>query len=430
MNKGTISIDKVRESSTWAELICFERQYDMFTAGQWISLEDAAEFTMRGFSVSQDTEYQYVDIGSVNRELGVIEAVQIYKGEELPKRAKKVIAANDVLVATVRTEVEGVIFVDREYDSAVASNGFAVLKSKDFTPEYLFYCLRLPSTMKQFEEYSKGTNFPQLSLKDLKRIQIPVVDNDLMEAITIKVQEYLRNAYNWTSPEKALDIVFQDDSETDFNKDTMIFRVPIGLFDERWDIGAFRGKNRSTGGAQLANYLVSTRTGYTVPKRLIADVESQEKAYTILGPKQVGLGTLKLDGVEQSIHLDEKDVNRHVLSEGAILLVRVGSDLGRAALVDKGNKYVANQHLIVLEVDKTVILPEYLTWLINTRSVKQRLGDFAVGTHMRSLGVEDIRSLNVVIPDILTQKEVVANITLMTDRTIINELKQELDAIT
>ena len=62
-------------------------------------------------------------------------------GEEAPSRARKEVKADDILVSTVRPNLNAVAQVPQELDGEIASTGFCVLRpdQKQINHRYLFY---------------------------------------------------------------------------------------------------------------------------------------------------------------------------------------------------------------------------------------------------------------------------------------------------
>ena len=57
---------------------------------------------------SAETEINYIDTASVNRETKSIEGVSVLLGKEAPSRARQIVQAGDVLVSTVRPNLNAV----------------------------------------------------------------------------------------------------------------------------------------------------------------------------------------------------------------------------------------------------------------------------------------------------------------------------------
>lgn len=103
------------------------------------------------------------------------------------------------------------------------------------------------------------------------------------------------------------------------------------------------------------------------------------------------------------------DLDRYRVSAGDVLF-RSRGDSNTAAVVkgEAGESAVAVMPLIILRAEPGVILPEYLTWYINQSPAQRHFDQCARGTGMRMIPRACLDTLPLVIPDIQTQKAVVA----------------------
>src|SRR5574337_347280 len=90
-----------------------------------------------------DEQFVYVDVAAVDNAEKKITGARYLSGAEAPSRARKVILTGDILVSTVRPNLNAVAVVPPEMNNQVASTGFCVLRPNAFVlPEYLFYFVR------------------------------------------------------------------------------------------------------------------------------------------------------------------------------------------------------------------------------------------------------------------------------------------------
>ena len=78
---------------------------------------------------SKDSPYfTYVDLSSVDAQTKSISNPKTLPIDGAPSRARQRIAAEDVLVSTVRPNLNGVAKVPQHLDSSIASTGYCVLR--------------------------------------------------------------------------------------------------------------------------------------------------------------------------------------------------------------------------------------------------------------------------------------------------------------
>ena len=80
-------------------------------------------------SDAPDEYLSYIDIASVDQERKQVVGQQRVLGAEAPSRARQLVEQGDVLVSTVRPNLNAVAFVGSEHQGATASTGFSVLRA-------------------------------------------------------------------------------------------------------------------------------------------------------------------------------------------------------------------------------------------------------------------------------------------------------------
>ena len=120
--------------------------------------------------------FTYVDISSVDKDTKKIVEPQMLLVGDAPSRARKEIKANDVLVATVRPNLNGVAIVPPEFNNQIASTGFCVLRSdtEQLDPNYLFYFTQTETFISHLTELSTGAGYPAVSDEDILDTRIPL----------------------------------------------------------------------------------------------------------------------------------------------------------------------------------------------------------------------------------------------------------------
>lgn len=123
-----------------------------------------------------DETFQYIDISSVDVQVGRIVTPQELIGEEAPSRARKVVQYKDIIVSTCRPTRGAIAIVPRHLNDEICSTGFSVWRAKQsyILPEYLHWALRLESTLEQFRKWSTGSSYPAILDEDVAKTKIPV----------------------------------------------------------------------------------------------------------------------------------------------------------------------------------------------------------------------------------------------------------------
>lgn len=123
-----------------------------------------------------EAPFRYIDISSIDRDAKRVTDVQVLAGVDAPTRARQVIRTDDVLVSTVRPNLNAVAIVPPKLDRAVASTGFCVLRARKklVLPHYLFFYARSPAFIEALTANTRGASYPAVSDGDVRRQMVPV----------------------------------------------------------------------------------------------------------------------------------------------------------------------------------------------------------------------------------------------------------------
>lgn len=121
---------------------------------------------------------RYIDLSSVDKDAKRVihELVAEVLSNEAPSRAKQLVAEDDVLVSTVRPNLNGVALVDDQLDGATASTGYCVLRAAKakLDPKYLCYWVQTPTFVDEMTRLATGASYPAVSDSIIKRSEIPL----------------------------------------------------------------------------------------------------------------------------------------------------------------------------------------------------------------------------------------------------------------
>ena len=119
---------------------------------------------------------QYIDIGSVSQSTKKITPNGEILGSNAPSRARQLVKSGDVLVSTVRPNLNAVACVDPDLDGATASTGFCVLRPEagKLDSRYLFHWVRTPDFVAKMVRQATGQSYPAISDKIVKGSLIPL----------------------------------------------------------------------------------------------------------------------------------------------------------------------------------------------------------------------------------------------------------------
>lgn len=145
---------------------------------QQVKLDELCVHKIETISSDENGLIDYFDIASVDNTKKKIISHQSLKIEEAPSRAKQIVQLNDILVSTVRPNLNAVTIIDNETkNKMVASTGFCVLRaSEKIEPRYLFYFVQSPTFINSMTAQATGASYPAVSNSIVKSSHIPLPD--------------------------------------------------------------------------------------------------------------------------------------------------------------------------------------------------------------------------------------------------------------
>ncbi|CAM4155924.1 type I restriction endonuclease subunit S [Citrobacter portucalensis] len=122
----------------------------------------------------ESEQFIYVDIGSINRELKVIENPQHLTGKDAPSRARKEIKAHDIIVSLTRPNLNAVALVSEKYDEQIASTGFEVIRPTLVESRYIFALVRSRHFIDSISGLVQGALYPAAKSSDVQSYKFPL----------------------------------------------------------------------------------------------------------------------------------------------------------------------------------------------------------------------------------------------------------------
>lgn len=138
-------------------------------------LGEVCDIDKQSLSSSTDPEYEfyYISLSDVNSERFEIKSSrQVFKSA--PSRARRIIKKGDVVISTVRPNLQAFTFIRENVKDVIVSTGFAVLTPKKILGEYLFQYLFSQLVTKQFYQLVVGSNYPAVNSLDVSHLKISV----------------------------------------------------------------------------------------------------------------------------------------------------------------------------------------------------------------------------------------------------------------
>jgi type I restriction enzyme S subunit len=161
---------------------------------QWVKLDEVCgEAKTRDPRLFPEASFRYIDISSIDAARKQIIGTRAILGKDAPSRARQVVKANDVLVATTRPNLNAVALVPAELNDEICSTGFCVLRPDNkIEPLLLFYFVQTNDFVRLISGEVRGMLYPAVTDSQVRAIDIPLAPLSKQKCIAAKVQDLMK----------------------------------------------------------------------------------------------------------------------------------------------------------------------------------------------------------------------------------------------
>ena len=119
-------------------------------------------------------KFTYIDLSSVNKGNIILSNEELFF-KNAPSRARRIIEEDNIIIATVRPNLQGFAYIDFPCKDYIVSTGFAVLSYKNnIYMKFLYNMFYSNVLMGQINAIITGSNYPAINSNDIKNFSIPV----------------------------------------------------------------------------------------------------------------------------------------------------------------------------------------------------------------------------------------------------------------
>jgi type I restriction enzyme S subunit len=161
--------------------------------GEWKvkQLGDVVEIDPENLSsdTRQDYAFKYISLEDVDR--GALRDFSEMVFATAPSRARRKLRYNDVLISTVRPNLQSHLLFQRDEPNWICSTGFCVLRCHAGVTNagYVFQHFFASTVGRQIEAMLTGSNYPAMNSRDVRALQIPFPDFQEQTAIAEVLSE-------------------------------------------------------------------------------------------------------------------------------------------------------------------------------------------------------------------------------------------------
>lgn len=141
---------------------------------QRLSIADLAyvDAASLGKATPENFQFRYITLADVDTG-AVRETLATYQLSNAPSRARRIVRPGDLLMATVRPNLQGFARVTSAHSDCIASTGFSVLAAKPgVSADYLFHYLFSTDIQDQINAIVTGSSYPAINSSDVERLYV------------------------------------------------------------------------------------------------------------------------------------------------------------------------------------------------------------------------------------------------------------------
>lgn len=332
---------------------------------------------------AKDETITYIDIAAVDKDLKKIVEPTLCLGAEAPSRARQLVQTNDVLVSTVRPNLNSVAVVTEEFSGATASTGYTVLRPlpEVLDTQYLFHWVKTGHFINEMIKLATGQSYPAVSDKIILNSKIPLpplAEQRRIAAILDQADELRQKRQQAIEKlDQLLQATFID-----------MFGDPVSN-PKGWNLG------------KLGDVIHSAKDGPHVSPSY------SETGIPFLSTRHVRAGKIVWNDLK---FITEEDAQIHWKkckpTRGDILYTK-GGTTGLAAVVDTDLDFAVWVHVALLKTNHDKVRSEWLVSMLNTQYCYEQSQRYTHGIANRDLGLKRMVNIEMYIPPLDEQDKFV-----------------------
>lgn len=326
--------------------------------GESMSMLKLHDLTTKVRSKRPEADFVYIDLSAVDSVTKSVVGARMLKASAAPSRARQLLQPGDVLVSTVRPNLNSVAVVGLEHDGAIGSTGFCVLRAdvSKLDNRFLFYWVRSESFVSEMTRLASGASYPAVSDAVIKNSLIPLPELseqkriaailDEADVLRLKCRQSLLLVEEYCNAQ--FDLIYQQHLLIDGSDwpelDYLIESMQLGLVRSSKEIGPDFSINYVRMSAISSN------------------------------------GDLTIDPLEKT-NANDLEIQKYSLRKGDFLFNTRNSQtlVGKSALVSEDLNAVFNNNIARIRF-KDFVHPAYVAMLFRHKAITDQLEKLKSGT--------------------------------------------------
>lgn len=191
VEKAQLIADKtIKKTKALPVITDEEKPFELPSCWEWSKLQNI------GHDLGQkkpDQDFTYIDVASINKELGFIEEPNILAADNAPSRARKLVKKGTVIYSTVRPYLLNIAVINDDFSpEPIASTAFSIIHPlRGVLASYVYRYLRSPIFISYVESVQTGIAYPAINDKQFFSGLIAIPPEAEQYRIVAKVDELM-----------------------------------------------------------------------------------------------------------------------------------------------------------------------------------------------------------------------------------------------
>ncbi|HGK4674336.1 TPA: restriction endonuclease subunit S [Kluyvera georgiana] len=353
----------------------------------------------------ENEQFIYVDIGSINRELKVIENPQYLIGKDAPSRARKEIKAHDIIVSLTRPNLNAVALVSEKYDEQIASTGFEVIRPTLVESRYIFALVRSRHFIDSISVLVQGALYPAAKSSDVQSYEFPLPPLAEQKIIAEKLDTLL--------------------AQVDSTK-ARLEQIPQILKRFRQVVLTIAINGKLTENFRVQNKLKDNWVEMPLERLACSDKYSlgigpfgsnlkvedyREKGHPLIFVRDIRACSFSNSETRYIDSSKFEELKAHRAKPGDLLITKMGDPPGDAAIYPSDcEEAVITADCIKLRVANELALSKFILFAIMSNEFRAKVVEISAGVAQQKVNLKNFKKLQLNIPPLPEQHEIVRRV--------------------
>lgn len=371
-------------------------------------------------------KYTYIELGNIGSYGNITDCTVAY-GKDLPSRARRVVHTNNVILSSVGGSLQSCALISSEYDNAICSTGFFVVRSNAINSETLLTLFKSEVMQNLLKQSCSGTILTAINHTELQKIVVPKIRKEVQDKIAENIQKSiaLRNKSKSlleNAKVQVENVIQTGGYKTLLEQSLYYFRLAEWLLLQELFLDYWQ--SRGSVSCSIKSFSAVQSTGrldseYYQPKydelfehlakykcTKLGDIVAIKKSIEPGSDSYIeeGIPFIRVSDVNKfeigktDLHLSPKEFNIEVLRphKDTIIFSKDGS-IGIAYKCEKNLDIITSGALLHLDIRNENILPDYLTIVLNSIVTQLQAERDSNGAIIQHWKLDDIKKIIVPI---------------------------------